>query len=189
MKIINEKTYKILEADKNKKIFSIFDNKIIGFKVYAPINADISQYVEVDDIPVAIEKPIELPIVQVDAALLAEQQSFILYSKEKLNEFLKNHPLLYQGKKYSVTSTSQSYLDTLISAAEDAADMGIPFSPTWNDINGTREVWELNELKKLRIAIQTYIIQFVIQQQQLEELILSTTSKQQLYALNIGYHF
>ena len=132
MKIINEKTYKILEAEKNKKIFSIFDNKIIGFKVYAPINADISQYVEVDDIPVAIEKPIELPIVQVDAALLAEQQSFILYSKEKLNEFLKNHPLLYQGKKYSVTSTSQSYLDTLISAAEDAADMGIPFSPRTN---------------------------------------------------------
>jgi hypothetical protein len=32
--------------------------------------------------------------------------------------------------------------------------MGLDFIPCWNDKDGMREIWSLDELKKLRIAIQ-----------------------------------
>lgn len=189
MKITNTQYYQILVAEKNKKIFSTKTHEIVGKKIYIAIGEPIEHYIEVNDIPIISETVLTLPEPSVDQDLLKLKSSFIAYSKEKLNIFLKEHPLSYKGKQYSVTSISQSYLDTLISAAEDAADMGISFSPTWNDVKGMREIWSLKELKELRIEIQKYIIQFVQQQQKIEQLILNASSQEQLYLINIEYHF
>lgn len=186
MRVVIQNDRQILFPDNGKRIYDT-KTKFIFTKIKTLIGADISNYIEIEDI-IPEMPPAAVFIVEDNIELKKLKNKLIAYSKIKLNEFLENNPVPFEGKLYSATSDTQSHLDTLILAAEDAQQLNILFTPMWNDINGNREPWELNKLKQLRITIQQYILQLVIQQQQIEKMILQATNEVQAYNVNIGYH-
>lgn len=186
MKIVIQNNRQILFPDDGKRIYDT-KTKFIFKKVKTLIDADISRYIEIEDVIPEIP-PVPIFIIEDNIELTELKSKLIAYSKIKLNEFLDNNPVSFEGKLYAVTSDTQSHLDTLILAAEDARQLNISFTPMWNDVNGHREPWELNKLKQLRITIQQYILQLVIQQQQIEKMILQAANEIQAYNINIGYH-
>lgn len=115
------------------------------------------------------------------------QQYIISQTKILLQEFLHENPLYYKGKYYNVSSEAQSHLASLIKAAEDAEALDILFIPMWNAVGENREIFELKELKILMIEIQKYILPYIIQQQNLENKILSISNKEELLTLNLAY--
>lgn len=190
MKIIKNTNYISLIPETGKKLAKKNNPLIYYDELIVPLNANLNNIIE-------IEKEIlitDIPTIDLSwQSLLNEQDlqkaqtSLIKYTKDKLEEFLKENPLQYNGKYYSVTTTAQTHLDSLISAANDAADINLPFVPYWNDTNGKREPWTLSELKILRIKIQEYILNYICQQQQMEELILSAKTINELYELSFAY--
>lgn len=188
MKIQNNR--KIITPDEGKVIYDLRTQITYSF-ISQSVNADDSQYIEIDKElnNIILSAPTKEITMAENEELIELKNKLVDFSKIKLTEFLENNPVLFEGKYYSVTSASQGYLDTLIFTTEDAINLNIAFTPMWNDISGMREVWQLEQLKKLRIAIQSYILPFIIQQQQIEKEILASSTIAETYRVNIGYHF
>jgi hypothetical protein len=123
MKIIqNETNYEVI-ADINKRI--IRKNNPLRFykSLTLPLSYDINLLEEIDDTNTKIieSAPNKENYVVDYSNLNNAKESLIQYTKNQLEEFLLQNPLLYNNKFYSVTSTAQQHLDSLIAAAEDAA--------------------------------------------------------------------
>lgn len=189
MKIIqNETNYEVI-ADINKRI--IRKNNPLRFykSLTLPLSYDINLLEEIDDTNTKIiESASNKENYVVDYSNLNNaKESLIQYTKNQLEEFLLQNPLLYNNKFYSVTSTAQQHLDSLIAAAEDAVQFSIDFTPHWNDAAGIREPWTLSDLRILRIKIQQYILPFIMQQQQMEKKILNTNDIKALHTMKLIY--
>ena len=189
MKIIqNETNYEVI-ADINKRI--IRKNNPLRFykSLTLPLSYDINLLEEIDDTNTKIieSAPNKENYVVDYSNLNNAKESLIQYTKNQLEEFLLQNPLLYNNKFYSVTSTAQQHLDSLIAAAEDAIQFSIDFTPYWNDATGIREPWTLSDLRILRIKIQQYILPFIMQQQQMEKKILNTNDIKALHTMKLTY--
>lgn len=189
MKIIqNETNYEVI-ADINKRI--IRKNNPLRFykSLTLPLSYDINLLEEIDDTNTKIieSAPNKENYVVDYSNLNNAKESLIQYTKNQLEEFLLQNPLLYNNKFYSVTSTAQQHLDSLIAAAEDAVQFSIDFTPYWNDATGIREPWTLSDLRILRIKIQQYILPFIMQQQQMEKKILNTNDIKALHTMKLTY--
>lgn len=189
MKIIqNETNYEAI-ADINKRI--IRKNNPLRFykSLTLPLSYDINLLEEIDDTNTKIieSTPNKENYVVDYSNLNNAKESLIQYTKNQLEEFLLQNPLLYNNKFYSVTSTAQQHLDSLIAAAEDAVQFSIDFTPYWNDATGIREPWTLSDLRILRIKIQQYILPFIMQQQQMEKKILNTNDIKALHTMKLTY--
>lgn len=189
MKIIqNETNYEVI-ADINKRI--IRKNNPLRFykSLTLPLSYDINFLEEIDDTNTKIieSAPNKENYVVDYSNLNNAKESLIQYTKNQLEEFLLQNPLLYNNKFYSVTSTAQQHLDSLIAAAEDAVQFSIDFTPYWNDATGIREPWTLSDLRILRIKIQQYILPFILQQQQMEKKILNTNDIKALHTMKLTY--
>ena len=189
MKIIqNETNYEVI-ADINKRI--IRKNNPLRFykSLTLPLSYDINLLEEIDDTNTKIieSAPNKENYVVDYSNLNNAKELLIQYTKNQLEEFLLQNPLLYNNKFYSVTSTAQQHLDSLIAAAEDAVQFSIDFTPYWNDAAGIREPWTLSDLRILRIKIQQYILPFIMQQQQMEKKILNTNDIKALHTMKLTY--
>lgn len=189
MKIIqNETNYEVI-ADINKRI--IRKNNPLRFykSLTLPLSYDINLLEEIDytNTKIIESAPNKKNYVVDYSNLNNAKESLIQYTKNQLEEFLLQNPLLYNNKFYSVTSTAQQHLDSLIAAAEDAVQFSIDFTPYWNDATGIREPWTLSDLRILRIKIQQYILPFIMQQQQMEKKILNTNDIKALYTMKLTY--
>lgn len=189
MKIIqNETNYEVI-ADINKRI--IRKNNPLRFykSLTLPLSYDINLLEEIDDTNTKIieSAPNKENYVVDYSNLNNAKESLIQYTKNQLEEFLLQNPLLYNNKFYSVTSTAQQHLDSLIAATEDAVQFNIDFTPYWNDATGIREPWTLSDLRILRIKIQQYILPFIMQQQQMEKKILNTNDIKALHTMKLTY--
>ena len=189
MKIIqNETNYEVI-ADINKRI--IRKNNPLRFykSLTLPLSYDINFLEEIDDTNTKIieSAPNKENYVVDYSNLNNAKELLIQYTKNQLEEFLLQNPLLYNNKFYSVTSTAQQHLDSLIAAAEDAVQFSIDFTPYWNDATGIREPWTLSDLRILRIKIQQYILPFIMQQQQMEKKILNTNDIKALHTMKLTY--
>lgn len=189
MKIIqNETNYEVI-ADINKRI--IRKNNPLRFykSLTLPLSYDINFLEEIDDTNTKIieSAPNKENYVVDYSNLNNAKELLIQYTKNQLEEFLLQNPLLYNNKFYSVTSTAQQHLDSLIAAAEDAVQFSIDFTPYWNDVTGIREPWTLSDLRILRIKIQQYILPFIMQQQQMEKKILNTNDIKALHTMKLTY--
>lgn len=190
MKIIKNTNYISLIPEAGKKLAKKNNPLIYYDELTVPPNANLNNIIEVEKEILITDTPIVDSSWQnlLDSQDLQKAQTYLIkYTKDKLEEFLQENPLQYNGKYYSVTTTAQTHLDSLISAANDAADINISFVPYWNDINGKREPWTLTELKILRIQIQAYILNYIRQQQEMEELILNAKTINDLYGLSFAY--
>lgn len=157
-------------------------------KIILPVNNTkmINKIIEVEDTNI----PIYVPEYQKDTSSMNvdELQQFIIsQTKIILQEFLSDNPIEFNGKKYNVTSETQSHLASVIKAAEDAQELEISYTPMWNAIDEQREGYELVALKQLFIEIQKYVLIFVMQQQKMEREILQISDREKLLNYSIKY--
>ena len=123
-----------------------------------------------------------------DISSLDELKQYIITQTTViLQDFLKKHPMEYNGKYYDVTQESLNNLQLMILSGESAQKLNIPFATTWNAIGETRQYYSLENLKFLLIKIQEYILPYIIQQQEMEKNINNTINKKDLLQFNISY--
>lgn len=158
--------YQKVSRHKDKPIDDIIEVKEINIPIYIPIyKENLIEKTNLDEI----------------------KQHIISQTKKILEEFLDNNPLLFEEKYYNVSSEAQSHLASIIKAAESAQELQIHYTPMWNSIGEQREYYSLETLKKLFIEIQKYVLKFIIQQQKMEEEILSIDNKTDLLNFSIIY--
>lgn len=189
MKIIKNTTNYTISADVGKRIVRKNNPFHSYISLIVPLYYDINNLIELDETNSNVIDAIETQkIISVDYSNLNDAKKVLIqHTKKELDEFLLNNPLVYNDKLYSVTASTQQHLDSLIAAAEDAKQLGIDFTPYWNDAYGKREVWELADLRILRIKIQQYLLPFIMQQQNMEEQILNTDDMEKLRTMHLGY--
>lgn len=116
----------------------------------------------------------------------------IAESKQLLEQYYRDHPItssVHGGRdgRYAVTSDKQSYLLAMITMCDQAASMGVPFSPTWNETGGVCEPWTADELKKLSFQVLTFVYPKVRKQQHYESEINQMTDVNSIRAMKISY--
>lgn len=188
MKITILNNIKIIEASEGYKLtFRNSTSNRFFSKIRAKLNFNEDNLLEVEDNNI----PIQFPTIEnniVEKSTLAEMQQYIIsQTKILLQEFLKDNPLFYNGKYYNVTSEAQTHLQIMIQAAENAENLNIGFIPTWGAIGEIRSQYSLNDLKKLLIEIQNYILPYIVQQQKMEIAISAISNKEELLTFNIAY--
>lgn len=162
----SKETYRKISRHKDKSINDIIEVKQSNVPIYVPIyEENLAEKTNLDEI----------------------KQHIISQTKKILEEFLDNNPLLFEEQYYNVSSEAQSHLASIIKAAESAQELQIHYTPMWNPIGGQREFYSLETLKKLFIEIQKYVLKFIIQQQKMEEKILSINNKIDLLNFSIIY--
>lgn len=160
-------TYAEISRNKNRALDDIIEVKLTNLPIYVPnYEKSLTQETNLDEI----------------------KKYIILQTKNLLEEFLGDNPILFEGQYYNVSSNAQGHLASVIKAAESAQELGIPYTPMWNAVGHQREYYSLETLKTLFIEIQKYIFQFIIQQQQMELQILSLKDKEELLNFNIIYN-
>ena len=114
----------------------------------------------------------------------------ITESKEKLAEWLANHPLTYKdGKQYSVTAEKQSLLNGNLSSYERAqgANPSINYPLKWNATGEECTEWEYEDLVGLSLAIAAYVTPKVAEQQAIEIAINACSTIDELNGVVISY--
>lgn len=151
-----------------------------------PLEASIEGIIEIpkDNIPVYLPQ-FDFDTEEISVGEL--QQYLISQSKSILKNFLEKNPVSYSGKFFSVTSDAQAHLQSVISAADNAARVGMTYTPTWNAVDEVRQPYDIEFLRRLLVVIQNYVLIFVLQQQEMEEQILNIQEKEELLKFSIVY--
>lgn len=129
---------------------------------------------------------------ELDQSLDAVRANKIIESKEKLEQYYKDHPLFStvhkpEGEYYSVTSDKQNYLSLMIALCRQAEELGVQFTPTWNSTGESCEPWTKTELNQLSLEIAGFVYPAVSKQQEYEKIIKGLTSVQEIQELEIDY--
>lgn len=111
----------------------------------------------------------------------------VIETKNKLAEFLENHPLQHNGDYYSVTQEKQSLLTSAIAVYELKTKAGLPAELKWNTTGDICRVYTIEELSGLAFAITDYVQPRVEHQQALEVQINSSTTLEELESIEINY--
>ena len=111
-------------------------------------------------------------------------------SKDKLAEWLANHPMTYKdGKQYSVTAEKQSLLNGNLSSYERAqgANPSINYPLKWNATGEECTEWEYEDLVGLSLTIAAYVAPKVAEQQAIEIAINACSTIEELNGVVIAY--
>ena len=125
-----------------------------------------------------------------DANISAAKAEKVEESKEKLAEWLANHPMTYKdGKQYSVTAEKQSLLNGNLSSYERAqgASPSVKYPLRWNATGEECTEWEYEDLVGLSLAIAAYVAPKVAEQQAIEIAINACTTVEELDKVVISY--
>ena len=143
-------------------------------------NADTGEFKEPEVVPIS---PMPEDLDGAKAYKVAE-------SKEKLAEWLANHPMTYKdGKQYSVTAEKQSLLNGNLSSYERAqgANPSINYPLKWNATGEEWTEWEDEDLVGLSRAIAAYVAPKVAEQQAIEIAINACSTIEELNGVVIAY--
>ena len=143
-------------------------------------NADTGEFKEPEVVPIS---PMPEDIEGAKAYKIVE-------SKEKLAEWLANHPMTYKdGKQYSVTAEKQSLLNGNLSSYERAqgANPSINYPLKWNATGEECTEWEYEDLVGLSLAIAAYVAPKVAEQQAIEIAINACSTIDELNGVVISY--
>lgn len=112
----------------------------------------------------------------------------IVESKDKLAEWLANHPMTYtDGKQYSVTAEKQSLLNGNLASYERAKTAGIDYPLRWNATGEECTAWTYEGLVGLSLAIAAYVAPKVAEQQAIEIAINACSTIDELNGVAIAY--
>ena len=153
------------------------DADVRGGMIY---NADTGEFKEPEVVPIS---PMPEDIEGAKAYKIVE-------SKEKLAEWLANHPMTYKdGKQYSVTAEKQSLLNGNLSSYERAqgASPSINYQLKWNATGEECTEWEYEDLVGLSLAIAAYVAPKVAEQQAIEIAINACSTIEELNGVVIAY--
>lgn len=143
-------------------------------------NADTGEFKEPEVVPIS---PMPEDIEGAKAYKIAE-------SKDKLAEWLANHPMTYKdGKQYSVTAEKQSLLNGNLSSYERAqgASPSVKYPLKWNATGEECTEWEYDNLVGLSLAIAAYVAPKVAEQQATEIAINACSTIEELDGVVISY--
>ena len=143
-------------------------------------NADTGEFKEPEVVPIS---PMPEDIEGAKAYKITE-------SKDKLAEWLANHPMTYKdGKQYSVTAEKQSLLNGNLSSYERAqgASPSINYPLKWNATGEECTEWEYEDLVGLSLAIAAYVAPKVAEQQATEIAINACSTIEELNGVVIAY--
>lgn len=134
------------------------------------------------------EKFCERTIVPVFEDIDAAKRYKITESKDKLADWLADHPMTYtDGKQYSVTAEKQSLLNGNLASYERAAKAGIEYPLRWNSTGDECTEWTYEALVGLSLAIAAYVAPKVSRQQEIELAIAACETLEQLNEIVISY--
>ena len=109
-------------------------------------------------------------------------------SKEKLAEWLENHPYTHtDGKKYSCTAEKQSLLNGNLASYERAVKAGIDYPLKWNSTGEECKSWDYSDLLILSLSIAGYVAPRVSAQQAIEIAINACQTVEEVNAVVINY--
>lgn len=143
-------------------------------------NADTGEFKEPEVVPIS---PMPEDIEGAKAYKITE-------SKDKLAEWLANHPMTYKdGKQYSVTAEKQSLLNGNLSSYERAqgASPSVKYPLRWNATGEECTEWEYEDLVGLSLAIAAYVAPKVAEQQAIEIAINACSTIEELNGVVISY--
>lgn len=151
-----------------------------GVRVGMIYNADTGEFSAPEVVPIS---PMPEDIEAAKAYKIAE-------SKNKLAEWLANHPITYKdGKQYSVTAEKQSLLNGNLSSYERAqgASPNVKYPLRWNATGEECTEWEYEDLVSLSLAIAAYVAPKVAEQQATEIAINACSTIEELNKVVISY--
>lgn len=119
---------------------------------------------------------------------LSEHKSRVIeYSKRMLANWLASHPILFNGKSYSVTEEKQSLLNNNLASYERATAAGIVYPLKWNSTGEECVEWEYNDLLTLSLNIAAYVATKVSMQQAYEVQIKGAATIEEINEIVIDY--
>ena len=141
-------------------------------------NADTGEFKEPEVVPIS---PMPEDIEGAKTYKIAE-------SKEKLAEWLANHPMTYKdGKQYSVTAEKQSLLNGNLASYERAQAAGVDYPLRWNSTGDECVAWTYDGLVGLSLEIAAYVAPKVSAQQEIELAINACSTLDEINAVVIDY--
>lgn len=118
----------------------------------------------------------------------AEKMERIAQSKNDLEQYLLQHPLLWtDGKYYSITAEKQAQLTSKLAVAQAKKSANIPYDLKWNTTEEVCTSWDIDELFKLAFAIDERVTKLVSYQQEKEVAIRNSKTESELDAIVIDY--
>lgn len=160
---------------------SIITNEL-GDQVYPPITPDL--------VLQKLDKTIkELTFTKdLEGMVLEEVQEYLIKkSKRNLEIYLENHPMTFNGKTYTVTSSKQNQLTELLNAYKFAKDIGEDIELSWNETGKENEPYSYTDLVYLYLAMLNYVRPIVAYQQQIETQIKSTDETRKAVEVDITF--
>ena len=159
---------------------SIRDN--LGNKVYPPITPD-------ETLMILDKKVRELTYTKDLNELKLEEIRDYLIRKNKmyLEKYLENHPMKYNDKYYTVTSSKQNQLTELLNAYKFAKDINVDLDLSWNETGKEFEPYTYEDLIHIYLAMLDYVKPIVTFQQKTETRIKATQDKESAININITF--
>ena len=154
----------------------------LGDQVYPPITPDlVLQKLDKTVKEITFTKDLE-------GMTLEEVQEYLIKkSKRNLEIYLENHPMKFNKKTYTVTSSKQNQLTELLNAYKFATDIGESFELTWNETGKENEPYTYENLVQLYLAMLNYVRPIVAYQQQIETQIKACDETPKILALDITF--
>lgn len=170
---------------KENMIYDVDKNIIVnelGNQIYPPTTPD-EQFVQMKR---AID---ELTFnVDINTLKLEELHDYLIKkSKNNLETYLFEHPMILNGKSYTVTSDKQAQLTGILNAYNYAKDIGIDLSLTWNETGKECKPYTYEKLVQLYLKILAYVKPLVSYQQSIEVKIRKTSSPEQALGIDISF--
>ena len=134
------------------------------------------------------KEPEVVPISPMPEDIEGAKAYKIMESKDKLAEWLANHPLTYKdGKQYSVTAEKQSLLNGNLASYERAKAINVEYPLKWNSTGSECTPWDYTDLLTLSLTIAGYVAPKVSKQQAIELQIKACTTVEEVNEIVINY--
>lgn len=176
----------VVNADVREMMYFDSDRGIItneyGTQVYPPLTPD-------ESLALMKEAVDELTFnVDISKLTLEELKDYLIKkNKKNLEDYLLNHPMVVDGRTYTVTSDKQAQLTGVLNAYNYARDIGITIPLTWNETDRECETYTYEQLVQLYLNMLNYVKPIVTYQQHIETQIREAISVEAVLALDINF--
>ena len=126
--------------------------------------------------------------VDTSSLTLEELKDYLIKkNKNNLERYLENHPMVTNGKTYTVTSDKQNQLTGVLNAYTLAQAAGMEIPLTWNETGEECTPYTFEELVGLYLEMLAYVKPIVTYQQHAEISIRNAQTVEEVMAIDIDF--